>query len=146
MDRYYKFKDGLDAIEIATGAKIKADYQKGLITITTKDGIKFEPIKVSDTYVEEIMELLGLNEMPLYKYQVNVTKAHNLRPSLIRWQYMGKDGKVHYRNIFDTDIIRISYVNPSQRGEDYRTKIQNILHDLHEGRDDRGREIIEGSL
>ena len=26
MDRYYKFKDGLDAIEIATGAKIKADY------------------------------------------------------------------------------------------------------------------------
>ena len=101
---------------------------------------------MSDTYVEEIMELLGLNEMPLYKYQVNVTKAHNLRPSLIRWQYMGKDGKVHYRNIFDTDIIRISYVNPSQRGEDYRTKIQNILHDLHEGRDDRGREIIEGSL
>ena len=26
MDKYYKFKDGLDAIEIATGAKIKADY------------------------------------------------------------------------------------------------------------------------
>lgn len=146
MDRYYKFKDGLDAIEIATGAKIKADYQKGLITITTKDRIELEPIKVSDTYVEEIMELLGLSEMPLYKYQVNVTKAHNLRPSLIRWQYRDKDSKVHYRNIFDTDIIRISYVNPSQRGEDYRTKIQNILHDLHEGRDDRGREIIEGSL
>ena len=69
MDRYYKFKDGLDAIEIATGAKIKADYQKGLITITTKDGIEFEPIKVSDTYVEEIMELLGLNEMPKRQYQ-----------------------------------------------------------------------------
>jgi hypothetical protein len=92
------------------------------------------------------MKALGLVEIPFYRYQVNVTKAHNLRPSLVRWQYMGKDGKAHYRNIFDTDIIRISYVNPSQRGEDYRKKIQDILHDLHEGRDDRGREILEGSL
>jgi len=79
---------------------------------------------------------LGITELPAYKYQVNVTKPHNLRPSLIRWQYKGEDGNVYYRNIFDTDVIRNSYINRSSLGDDYRTKIQDILHKLHEGKDD----------
>ena len=75
------------------------------------------------TKLRWIMIDLGITELPIYKYQVNVTKPHNLRPSLIRWQYKGEDGNVYYRNIFDTDVIRNAYINRSSLGENYRTKI-----------------------
>lgn len=140
LPKYYKFKQGLDALELAAGVKIDVDYESGVATVNGKE------YAISDNLRNEIMADLGIVELPAYKYQVNVTKPHNLRPSLIRWQYKGEDGNVYYRNIFDTDVIRNSYINRSSLGEDYRTKIQDILHKLHEGKDDQNRQIIEGSL
>jgi len=130
LPKYYKFKQGLDALELAAGVEIDVDYESGIATVNGKE------YAISDNLRNEIMTDLGITELPVYKYQVNVTKPHNLRPSLIRWQYKGEDGNVYYRNIFDTDVIRNSYINRSSLGEDYRTKIQDILHKLHEGKDD----------
>jgi hypothetical protein len=130
LPKYYKFKQGLDALELAAGVEINVDYESGIATVNGKE------YAISDNLRNEIMADLGITELPTYRYQVNVTKPHNLRPSLIRWQYKGEDGNVYYRNIFDTDVIRNSYINRSSLGEDYRTKIQDILHKLHEGKDD----------
>lgn len=140
LPKYYKFKQGLDALELATGVKIDVDYESGIATVNGKE------YTISDSLCNEIMVDLGITELPMYKYQVNITKPHNLRPSLIRWQYKGEDGNVYYRNIFDTDVIRNAYINRNSLGEDYRTKIQDILHKLYEGKDDQNKQIVEGSL
>ena len=81
-----------------------------------------------------------------YKFQVNVTKPHNLRPSLIRWQYEDAEGKRHYANIFDSKVIRESYTKPYNLPSDYREQIQNILHSLHAGVDPEHGNIVEGTL
>lgn len=92
-------------------------------------------------------------------FRVSTTHPHNLRPSLIRWQYMADitdaDGNVigqepRYMNAFDLPAIKNAYLNHQNRDANYRIQVQNALHDLHAGKftDDAGIEhsIIEGTL
>lgn len=81
-----------------------------------------------------------------FKHRVNVTRPHNLRPSLIRWQYKDDTGIIRYKNIFDTEVIRRSFTNPGAQGKDYRNQIQNILHSLEENGVVEGYQVIEGSI
>lgn len=82
------------------------------------------------------------------KFRTNTTRPRNLRPSLIRWQY-NDNGVVKYKNIFDLDVIANAYKNPKGISQDHREKVQNILHDIHNGTFiDNGKQydIIEGTL
>lgn len=84
-------------------------------------------------------------------YRINVTRPHNLRPSLIRWQYKDSDGVLHYKNIFDLAVIKNAYANPENlKSPKHRKAVQDILHNLHDGifTDDDGnlKQIEPGTL
>ena len=82
-----------------------------------------------------------------YRYTNNVTRPRNLKPSLIRWKYLGQDGKEHWANIFDHSVIRNSYTQNYNLPEEHRKRVQNVLHDLEKGWDsEHNCAIIEGSL
>ena len=117
----------------------------GKITLTAETASQLQGlVVVSDVYESETGELVQdfeKREAVNYgnKYQINVTVPHNLRPSLIRWQYVAgtnDDGSevIKYMNIFDNNIIRDSYTNPSEKSENYRTLIQDELHLIHNGK------------
>lgn len=92
---------------------------------------------------------------PTYKYRISVTRPHNLRPSLIRWQYVDSiDSEdkpvVKYMNAFDLAPIANAYLNNKNRDANYRKQVQDALHLLHAGQfiDSEGNvhDIIEGTL
>lgn len=133
----------------------------GKITLTAETASQLQGlVAVSDVYESETGELVQdfeKREAVNYgnKYQINVTVPHNLRPSLIRWQYVAgtnDDGSevIKYMNIFDNNIIRDSYTNPSEKSENYRTLIQDELHLIHNGKftdiDGKVKDIKEGTL
>ena len=110
------------------------------VTYTDRNGVQ---------HTTTVAEYKKVGQSPkTNQYRVNVTKPHNLRPSLIRWKYLNDDGKEVYMNIFDTPIIKNSYT--SNRPSDYREQIQNTLHNLYDGffidRDGIQRTIVQGSL
>lgn len=84
-------------------------------------------------------------------YQLSTSVPYNLRPSLIRWQYRDKtDGVVKYKNIFDLSVIRNAYKDGGDIPADQRTRVQDVLHNLHDGifYDENGvqQEVLEGTL
>ena len=101
-----------------------------------------------------------------HRYRVNITSAHNLRPSLIRWQYYETDVKglpltdsegnilpSKYMNIFDMDAVKNSYYNMDKDDSEVKTSredIQTVLHNLHQGffigNNGKKYKIIEDSL
>lgn len=87
---------------------------------------------------------------PTYKYRISVTQPHNLRPSLIRWQYLDADGNPKYMNAFDLPPIANAYLNHTTRDNNYRKQVQDALHLLHAGKfvglDGEVYDIIEGTL
>lgn len=127
MDDYYKFKDGINDIEIANNVSIKVDYKKGTYKITSPTA-ELNLTKVNGKWIVDSSELsaiatqlvgkvtlpngevvTGERQQYDFKYQENIVRPHDLRPSLLRWQ----DSETgEYMNIFDSPVIRDAYTNP----------------------------------
>lgn len=185
LDKYYKFKDGLDTSELANNVIIKPNYKNSKFSIidnATKQQFDIYYDSDKKRYVLEYngeipknvlnaisdiipinnqLELLGNIVVPdiiqgcvridnpsiedksiifekrtsisysEYKYQNNIIRPHNLRPSLIRWQYAFGDS-VRYMNIFDSPVIKNAYINPKAKDAKHRTLVQDELHRIVE--------------
>lgn len=165
MDDYYKFKDGINDIEIANNVSIKVDYKKGTYKITSPTA-ELNLTKIDGEWVADSTELsavatqlvgkvilpddsvmTGEKQQYDFKYQENIVRPHDLRPSLLRWQ----DSKTgEYMNIFDSPVIRNAYTNPKGRKANHQQLVQQELNNIHNGTytDRFGNEktIMQGSL
>lgn len=165
MDDYYKFKDGISDIEIANNVSIKVDYKKGTYKITSPTA-ELNLTKVDGEWRADSSELsaiatqlvgkvtlpngevvTGERQQYDFKYQENIVRPHDLRPSLLRWQ----DSKTgEYMNIFDSPVIRNAYTNPESKKANHQSLVQAELNNIHNGTytDRFGNEktIMQGSL
>lgn len=165
MDDYYKFKDGINDIEIANNVSIKVDYQKGTYKITSPTA-ELNLTKIDGQWVADSTELSAVatqlvgavklpsgevftGERPQYnfKYQENIVRPHDLRPSLLRWQ----DSETgEYMNIFDSPVIRDAYTNPKGKKANHQSLVQAELNNIHNGtytdRFGNQKTIMQGSL
>lgn len=165
MDDYYKFKDGINDIEIANNVSIKVDYKKGTYKITSPTA-ELNLTKIDGKWVADSTELsaiatqlvgkvilpggsvmTGEKQQYNFKYQENIVRPHDLRPSLLRWQ----DSETgEYMNIFDSPVIRNAYINPKGRKANHQQLVQQELNNIHNGtytdRFGNERTIMQGSL
>lgn len=165
MDNYYKFKDGINDIEIANNVSIKVDYKKGTYKITSSTA-ELNLTKINGKWVADSTQLSAVatqlvnevilpdgsvvtGEKPQYnfKYQENIVRPHDLRPSLLRWQ----DSETgEYMNIFDSPVIRNAYTNPKNKKANHQQLVQQELNNIYNGTytDRFGNEktIMQGSL
>ena len=165
MDDYYKFKDGINDIEIANNVFIKVDYKKGTYKITSPTA-ELNLTKVDGEWQADSTELsavatqlvgkvtlpggrvvTGEKQQYDFKYQENIVRPHDLRPSLLRWQ----DSETgEYMNIFDSPVIRDAYTNPEGKKANHQSLVQAELNNIHNGTytDRFGNEktIMQGSL
>lgn len=165
MDDYYKFKDGINDIEIANNVSIKVDYKKGTYKITSPTA-ELNLTKVDGEWQADSTELsavatqlvgkvtlpndevvTGERQQYDFKYQENIVRPHDLRPSLLRWQ----DSETgEYMNIFDSPVIRNAYTNPEGKKANHQSLVQAELNNIHNGTytDRFGNEktIMQGSL
>ena len=165
MDDYYKFKDGINDIEIANNVSIKVDYKKGIYKITSPTA-ELNLTKVNGKWVADSSELsaiatqlvgevilpsgdvvTGEKQQYNFKYQENIVRPHDLRPSLLRWQ----DSETgEYMNIFDSPVIRNAYTNPESKKANHQSLVQAELNNIHNGtytdRFGNERTIMQGSL
>jgi hypothetical protein len=72
-------------------------------------------------------------DLPGTTYQVDIKTPRNLKPSLIRWQYIDNAGQTRYMNIFDHPVIKNAFDKKGKLGADHREQVQSVLHDLHNG-------------
>ena len=165
MDDYYKFKDGINDIEIANNVSIKVDYKKGTYKITSPTA-ELNLTRVNGKWVADSSELsaiatqlvgevilpsgdvvTGEKQQYNFKYQENIVRPHDLRPSLLRWQ----DSETgEYMNIFDSPVIRNAYTNPESKKSNHQSLVQAELNNIHNGtytdRFGNERTIMQGSL
>lgn len=165
MDDYYKFKDGINDIEIANNVSIKVDYKKGTYKITSPTA-ELNLTKINGKWVADSSELSAIatqlvgevvlpdgstvrGEKPQFNftYQENIVRPHDLRPSLLRWQ----DSETgEYMNIFDSPVIRNAYTNPKGKAINHQALVQAELNNIYNGTytDRFGNEktIMQGSL
>lgn len=165
MDDYYKFKDGINDIEIVNNVSIKVDYKKGTYKITSPTA-ELNLTKVDGEWQADSTELsavatqlvgkvtlpggkvvTGERQQYDFKYQENIVRPHDLRPSLLRWQ----DSETgEYMNIFDSPVIRNAYTNPEGKKANHQSLVQAELNNIHNGTytDRFGNEktIMQGSL
>lgn len=165
MDDYYKFKDGINDIEIANNVSIKVDYKKGTYKITSPTA-ELNLIKIDGKWVADSTELsavatqlvgkvilpdgsvvTGEKQQYDFKYQENIVRPHDLRPSLLRWQ----DSETgEYMNIFDSPVIRNAYINPEGKKANHQQLVQEELNNIHNGtytdRFGNQKTIMQGSL
>ena len=148
MDDYYKFKDGINDIEIANNVSIKVDYKKGTYKITSPTA-ELNLTKVDGKWIADSTELsavatqlvgavvlpdksvvTGERQQYNFKYQENIVRPHDLRPSLLRWQ----DSETgEYMNIFDSPVIRDAYTNPKGKKANHQSLVQAELNNIHNG-------------
>lgn len=125
-----------------------------IVDVIGPDGTLIESVNLDslDVYYKfkDGKNALGIAYPEGCTYQICVTKPHNLRPSLIRWKYKGADNQEHYMNIFDHPVLRQAYEAGGAKTAEYRQKIQDVLHHLHEGyfidAEGNKRDVIEGTL
>ena len=165
MDDYYKFKDGINDIEIANNVSIKVDYKKGTYKITSPTA-ELNLTKVDGKWIADSTELsaiatqlvgevilpdesvvTGERQQYNFKYQENIVRPHDLRPSLLRWQ----DSETgEYMNIFDSPVIRDAYTNPKGKKANHQSLVQAELNNIHNGtytdRFGNQKTIMQGSL
>lgn len=165
MDDYYKFKDGINDIEIANNVSIKVDYKKGTYKITSPTA-ELNLTKVDGEWRADSSELsaiatqlvgkvtlpngevvTGERQQYDFKYQENIVRPHDLRPSLLRWQ----DSETgEYMNIFDSPVIRNAYTNPKGKKANHQSLVQAELNNIHNGtytdRFGNQKTIMQGSL
>nr|DAF63668.1 MAG TPA: hypothetical protein [Podoviridae sp. ctz6O13] len=166
--QFSKYYNAIQDVSLSHQAMIRAYLEQH--QDQERDKSFFMPSDIVEVLDAEgnIVETVGLNSLdkyyrfkegygqdgelyaPNYRYRVSVTSPHNLRPSLIRWQYVNANGIIEYMNAFDLPAIKDAYLNSESRDANYRKKVQDSLHMLHDGKfmDSNGvvHDIVEGSL
>ena len=83
-------------------------------------------------------------------FQIDIKTPRNLKPSLIRWQYIDNNGQPRFMNIFDHPVIKNAFLERKGKlDSDYRKQVQDVLHNLHNGffiMDGIRYEIVPNSL
>ena len=97
----------------------------------------------------QVREYKKISNVSKHTYKLNITKPNNLKPSLLRWQYVDPtDGVTKYMTIYDHPIIRGSWNLPkSERPK--QTQIQEVLDLLDKGKFELNGQILDvvpGSL
>ena len=118
-----------------------------IVQVITPDGKLGQPIDLSD--METYYNFKNRKELEGTQFKLCVTKPNNLKPSLLRWQYVDPtDGITKYMTIYDHPIIRGSWNLPkSERPK--QTQIQQVLDLLDEGKFELNGQILDivpGSL
>lgn len=164
LDDYYKFKDGLNDLELQHNVSIKADYKNGTYRITSptstlnlfknENGVwvvdNTELSAIAAQIVGEIVlpdgsAVTGSQIVSEYEYQENITRPRDLRPSLIRWQ----DSETQeYMNFFDSPLLRNSYCNPQFKNsqEEIQQELNRIQQGYYTDRNGNQKTILSGSL
>lgn len=79
------------------------------------------------------------------KYQLDISSPVNLKPSLIRWKYIGDDNQEHFMTIYDHPIIKDGWMGNKHK----QSEIQKVLDDLDKGTftmNGKTYNVIKGSL
>ena len=118
-----------------------------IVQVITPTGELGQVIDLSD--MKTYYDFKNKKELEGTQFKLCVTKPNNLKPSLLRWQYVDPtDGITKYMTIYDHPIIRGSWNLPeSERPK--QTQIQQVLDLLDEGKfelNGQVLDIIPGSL
>ena len=163
MDDYYKFKLGINDIEVAKNVSIKVDFPNNTYVISDIKGNKTTLTlneqgkwQVDNTALSEVAALIKgtivlpdgteVNSQPLIAnltYVENITKPRNLRPSTIRWQ---DSVTSDWFNIFDSNIIKNAYLTGSQNLKGVQEELNNIQAGIYTKADGTLGTIKEGTL
>lgn len=118
-----------------------------IVQVITPTGDLGQTIDLSD--METYYNFKNRQELEGTQFKLCVTKPNNLKPSLLRWQYVDPvDGITKYMTIYDHPIIRGSWNLPkSERPK--QTQIQEVLDLLDKGKFELNGQILDivpGSL
>lgn len=118
-----------------------------IVQVITPTGELGQTIDLSD--METYYNFKNRQELEGTQFKLCVTKPNNLKPSLLRWQYVDPvDGITKYMTIYDHPVIRGSWNLPkSERPK--QTQIQEVLDLLDKGKFELNGQILDivpGSL
>ena len=118
-----------------------------IVQVITPTGELGQTIDLSD--METYYNFKNRQELEGTQFKLCVTKPNNLKPSLLRWQYIDPvDGITKYMTIYDHPVIRGSWNLPkSERPK--QTQIQEVLDLLDKGKFELNGQILDivpGSL
>lgn len=118
-----------------------------IVQVITPTGELGQTIDLSD--METYYNFKNRQELEGTQFKLCVTKPNNLKPSLLRWQYVNPvDGITKYMTIYDHPVIRGSWNLPkSERPK--QTQIQEVLDLLDKGKFELNGQILDivpGSL
>ena len=119
------------------GTNIQTIGEERTVTYFTENG------EIAQDTVYDYIKISNIS--PAITYKVSTITPNNLKPQLMRWQYM--DGEeIKYMNVFDLPKIRDSWIIGKELP---REEVQKILDDLHNGKftfGDQQVEVLDGTL
>jgi hypothetical protein len=127
VDRY------LDTLQKEAPTYDKEYFQpEDVVRIITPAGVVEQTIVLDS--MEKYYAFKDRIDLPGTIYQVDVKTPRNLKPSLIRWQYIDNNGQKRFMNVFDHPVIKNAFLEKEGKLDaDYRKQVQDILHNLHAG-------------
>lgn len=108
------------------------------------------PMGAKVNYLDESGNLIKtqiLEKAVSKTYKLSVTSPCNLKPSLIRWQYVDDNGQTQFMTIYDHPIIKDGWKGKKHT----QAEIQKVLDDLENGvfyipGKEKAYKVIEGTL
>ena len=118
-----------------------------IVQVVTPTGELGQVIDLSD--METYYNFKNRKELEGTQFKLCVTKPNNLKPSLLRWQYVDPaDGITKYMTIYDHPIIRGSWNLPKEQ-RPKQSEIQKVLDLLDKGKFELNGQVLDivpGSL
>lgn len=118
-----------------------------IVQVITPTGELGQVIDLSD--MKTYYDFKNRKELEGTQFKLCVTKPNNLKPSLIRWQYVDPaDGITKYMTIYDHPIIRGSWNLPKEQ-RPKQAEIQKVLDLLDKGKFELNGQVLDivpGSL
>ena len=115
LDTYYQFKGYNKSNPNPTEQERDANIRMFLAgRIAAKNG----------TLTDTIQPIVGNIE-----YAMNVTRARDLAPARISWEYQDNEGNTHFTNIFDTEEVRNTFLTDTKD----RKAVQRVFDGLAKG-------------
>lgn len=103
-----------------------------VVRIITPTGVVEQPIVLDS--MEKYYAFKDRIDLPGTTYQIDVKTPRNLKPSLIRWQYIDNNGQTRFMNVFDHPVIKNAFLEKEGKLDaNYRKQVQDILQNLHDG-------------
>ena len=112
-----------------------------IVQVITPTGELGQVIDLSD--MKTYYDFKNRKELEGTQFKLCVIKPNNLKPSLIRWQYVDPaDGITKYMTIYDHPIIRGSWNLPKEQ-RPKQAEIQQVLDLLDEGKFELNGQLID---